>query len=226
LPGEDDIKAVLSPFRRELEEYVKILCGFSGKVRLTGPSDEETLWNEHILDCAYSLSFLPPEGSVIDVGTGGGLPGILWSICRPELEVHLLDSIRKKCGALEEIVEKLGLENTRVVCARAEQWAVDKREYYALAAARAVTNLGVLAEYLSPLVSQGGRLITFKGPAYLEEMNDISSDWMELGLSVPVVTPYRLKDRKNFIISWVKEIPCPHKYPRRPGMAAKKPWWR
>jgi len=226
LPDLEQTRRTIAPFREKLEAYVHLLSGFSGKVRLTGPSDENTLWDEHILDCAYSLPFLPSSGRAIDVGTGGGLPGIVWSICRPDLEVHLLDSVRKKCRALEHIVHELDLQNTFILCSRSEDLSSAEREAYDLAAARAVTSLGVLSEYLSPLVSAGGRLVAFKGPHYRVELDEISAEWKELGLSSPEVHKYRIKDHEHYIISWDKELPCPLKYPRRAGMAEKRPWWR
>ena len=226
LPDLEEIRRSLAPFRERLEAYVELLSGFSGKVRLTGPSDENTLWNEHIMDCACGLPFLPPAGRIIDVGTGGGLPGIVWSICRPDLEVHLLDSVSKKCRALEYIVTELGLQNTIVLCSRSEELSSEERETYDLAAARAVTSLGVLGEYLSPLVSKGGRLMAFKGPHYRVEIREVSSEWKELGLSSPEVHQYRINEHENYIIIWDKESPCPLKYPRRAGMAEKRPWWR
>ncbi|MBN1333334.1 MAG: 16S rRNA (guanine(527)-N(7))-methyltransferase RsmG [Synergistales bacterium] len=226
LPDLEEIRRTLAPFREKLEAYVHILSGFSGKVRLTGPSDENTLWNEHIMDCAYSLPFLPTAGKVIDVGTGGGLPGIVWAICRPDLEVHLLDSVSKKCRALGSIVHELDLQNTVILCSRSEDLSSAERETYDLAAARAVTSLGILAEYLSPLVSTRGRLIAFKGPHYRVELDEISSEWKKLGLSFPEVHKYRITDHEHYIIDWGKESPCPLKYPRRAGMAEKRPWWR
>ncbi|MBQ9422995.1 MAG: class I SAM-dependent methyltransferase, partial [Pyramidobacter sp.] len=86
------------------------------RVRLVGPRDETTLWNEHIVDCLNVLPLLPESGAVVDVGTGGGLPGAVLAICRPSQEFTLIDSLSRKTNALSAIVDELGLDNARVVC--------------------------------------------------------------------------------------------------------------
>ncbi len=98
---------ILSSRGEILKRYGDLLASYGGKIRLTGPSDPEILWNDHILDCLFTVSILPEKGQVLDVGSGGGLPGLVWAICRPDLEVTLLDSVKKKCGALEEMAAAL-----------------------------------------------------------------------------------------------------------------------
>jgi len=100
----------------KLRKYLSLLSAANELARLTGPSDEETLWDSHIMDCASALPLLPHEGRIIDVGTGGGLPGIVWAICRPGLNVTLLDSITRKCALVEKMAVALGLRNVTVVC--------------------------------------------------------------------------------------------------------------
>lgn len=186
------------------------------------------MWNEHIMDCLYSVSLLPDEGTVIDVGTGGGLPGIVWAICRPDLQFTLIDSLEKKTDALEEIVNELKLSNVEVICTRSEDLAMERRETFTVASARAVSRSGILAEYLSPLVKVGGYILAMKGPAYKEEIHSIRKRWGEFGLEVPEVYKYRLHglhEKKGYVLKWNKITECAEKYPRRPGRAEKKPWW-
>jgi 16S rRNA (guanine527-N7)-methyltransferase len=163
---------------------------------------------------------------------------MVWAICRPDLSVTLLDSVRKKCRAMEDMAAELGLANVTVVWGRCEEHAAlsRARENYAFAAARALAHAGVLAEYLSPLVSRGGRLIAFKGPKGEEELREVGDRrWAALGLSRPRLIPYDPAagrrpgsdeaPRSYFFAAWEKNAPCPPVYPRRPGLAGTKHWW-
>jgi 16S rRNA (guanine527-N7)-methyltransferase len=172
------------------------------------------------------VPLLPEAGKVVDVGSGGGLPGMVWAICRPDLAVTLLDSSRKKCRALSEIAAALNLQNISVAWERCEEHALSVRESYSLAAARAVAHAGVLAEYLSPLVEKGGCLFAFKGPKGVEELAEVGGAWNRLGLGPPRLHPYGPQDRNYFFVIWKKNAPCPSAYPRKPGLALLKNWWR
>lgn len=216
-----------APIHEEkLRKYVDILASYEGKIRLTGPTDPEVLWRDHVQDCLFSVHYLPSRGKILDVGSGGGLPGIIWALSRPDLEVTLLDSVRKKCRALEEIAQALDLNNVRVIWSRCEDFARKEREAFALAGARAVAETGVLLEYLSPLVSPGGTVMAMKGPLYEEEIAPLMGKWDHLGLSMPTIIPDVGSEKKKFLILWGKESPCPARFPRKVGMAEKSHWWR
>lgn len=216
------------PAEREstLRRYGALLASYEGRIRLTGPRDEETLWNDHILDCLASVAYLPRSGRVVDVGSGGGLPGIVWAVCRPDLEVTLLDSVQKKCSALSAMADQLALKNVRVLWSRCEDLARIDRESFQLAGARAVAEAGVVAELLSPLVAVGGTLLAFKGPLWAGETAIVGDRWGHLGLSAPSVVPYHGDGDGRVLLLWNKDAPSPGRYPRRPGVAGKKHWWR
>jgi 16S rRNA (guanine527-N7)-methyltransferase len=137
---------------------------------------------------------------------------------------------------MEDIAAELGLSNVSVVWGRCEEYAAagGARESYALAAARALAHAGVLAEYLSPLVSRGGLLVAFKGPKGEEELREVGNRWPALGLSPPRLLPYGSASglgpgeaaRSYFLAVWEKNAPCPPAYPRRPGLAGTKNWWK
>ncbi len=219
------IDAILAENEQRLRRYIELLIKANELARLTGPSDEETLWDVHVKDSAFALPLLPKRGKVIDVGTGGGLPGIVWAVCRPELQVTLLDSISRKCAQVEKIASLMGLSNVEVVCARSEDYAKDHAEKFSAAAARAVCAAGILAEYLAPFVKTGGELISFKGPKAQEELEAVGNKWSRLGLSAPRLVPYELEDMKRYFVVWKKIGQVPKGIPRRPGMAEKFPWY-
>ncbi len=209
-----------------LRLYCGLLRAANERVRLVGPRDEETLWRDHIADCLRLLPLLPRSGRVIDVGTGGGLPGAALAVCRPDLGFVLLDSLSRKTKALAGIAAELGLENASVVCARSEDYAAAGRETFDCAVSRAVGEAGIVAEYLSPLVAPGGKLLVMKGPAAEEELAGIEGRWGALGLSEPTLYAYERDGRVGRVLAWKKTAPAPAAFPRRPGRAEKKPWWR
>lgn len=221
----EDTKNILAAGEEKLRRYVRLLAEANEAARLTGPSDEDTLWNDHVVDCASAAFLLPRAGRVIDVGTGGGLPGIVWAIARPGLQFVLLDSTAKKIAQVEKIVRLMELKNVSVVCARSEDYAKENGEKFAVAAARAVTAAGVLAELLAPFAKVGGRLISFKGPRVTGELETVGNRWAELGLSSPKLTPYSYDEKKRYLLIWEKNARTPKGIPRRPGMAEKFPWY-
>ncbi len=217
---EAEHKASLLRYSELLSECVS--------ARLTGTRDAAEIYELHVKDCLNSVRFLPKEGSVIDVGCGGGLPGVVWAVCRPDLQVCLLDSIGKKCRAVSDIVSALGLKNVEVVHSRSEEFAEKRRESFFMAAARAVARIAVTVEYLSPLVAVGGELLTFKGPKVHEELAEVNGRWGRLGLAEPVLHRCDFQDRVNFFVIWGKKAPCPLEYPRKAGggkNSSMKGWW-
>ena len=211
--------------RLRLHSYAEMLLEMNQRVRLVGPRDLETLWSAHIEDCLKLLPLLPASGSVIDVGTGGGLPGAVLAVCRPDLKFTLIDSVSRKTNALCEIMKALEITNTEVLCTRSEDLASKRREYFDCATVRAVSEAGVIAEYLSPLVRPGGILLAMKGSAVESEIEPLRGKWGRIGLFEPRLYEYDICGHKNYMLTWKKASPCPRTFPRQAGKAAKKPWW-
>lgn len=209
----------------KLRCYAELLSAANERARLTGPADPEVLYAQHICDALVALPFLEGIQNFVDVGTGGGLPGLVWGVCRPEIQGVLIDSIEKKTRLVAEMAQTLGCRNISVVHARSEEYAAACRETFDLATARAVAAAAELVEYLSPLVRVGGRIVAFKGPSVVTELADERIAWGILGLSRPTLHPYQNSDREGFLVVWEKMAPCPKRYPRNPGMAAKMPWY-
>lgn len=211
-----------------LMEYARLLAKANAFARLTGSSDPDEIYDEHIVDCIAAATWLPEHDTVCDVGTGGGLPGLVWAVLRPDLTFVLLDSVSRKTIQVEKMAAALGLANVRTICSRSEEFAHRNREAFGLASARAVAPLGILAEYLSPLVRVGGNALAFKGPRVGEEIEEVAShgaDWGILGLGTPRVFPYASSKEARCCVVWEKIRPCPEDFPRRAGRAEKRPWY-
>jgi 16S rRNA (guanine527-N7)-methyltransferase len=186
--------------------------------------DRREVENVHIADSLVGLE-VPAVGEaarIVDLGSGAGLPGLVLAIARPEAEVVLVESVGKKCAWLERTVTALGLENVRVVCARAEE--LDE-EPFDVVTARALASLSVLCEYAAPLLREGGSLVAWKGAVDAREDADGLHAARVLGLEreeVRAVEPYPGSQRRTLHV-FRKVSPTPAGYPRRPGMAAKRP---
>ena len=220
-PGPAEIEET---HRAVLRRYADLLASCT-TARLTGTRGAEELYSLHVADCLESVPFLPPAGQVLNLGSGGGLPGLIWAICRPDLRILLLDSVGKKCRAVQEIAEALALSNVTVLCTRSEEAARTRRESFALAGARAVASAGVTAELLSPFVEVGGVLLTFKGPKLDAELAEVHGRWQGLGLRAPLIYGYGGPESSRRLVLWEKAWPCPRAYPRPAGAASMKGWW-
>ena len=143
-----------------LEEFATLLLGWNKKINLISRRDEENVWTSHILHC-LSLLFKvdPPTGStVLDLGTGGGLPGIPLKIVQPDLMLTLLDSTQKKINAVQDIIKALGLKETRAMWGRAEDVGKKKEHNrdYDVVVARAVASLEDLVRWSGPFLKPEG----------------------------------------------------------------------
>ena len=178
----------------------------------------------HVADSLTALEV--PEvrdaGRIADLGAGAGLPGLVLAIALPRSEVVLVESVGKKCAWMERTVEALGLENVRVACARVEEL---QDAPFDVVTARALGSLPVLCEYAAPLLREGGVLVAWKGAVEAAEEADGLAAAALLGLerdAVLAVEPYPGSERRTLHV-FRKVAPTPDRYPRRAGMAAKRP---
>jgi 16S rRNA (guanine527-N7)-methyltransferase len=185
----------------------------------------------HVAD---SLSVFQLEGfrglrSLVDIGSGAGFPGLVLALAMPDSSFDLLEVTMRKCEFLERMLSRLGIENARVVCERAETWGADKgAEAYSGAVVRAVGLLPTLLEYASPLLERGGRLVALKGRRDPDEERQAGRAATVLGmraLGVEWVGAYA-GSRNRHLHSYEKVAACPARFPRRPGMARKRPLGR
>ncbi|KAF7094674.1 hypothetical protein CFC21_096970 [Triticum aestivum] len=223
--------------QRQVSLYVEALLDWNQRMNLTAVTDESEVMTRHVVD---SLAVLPPlehaytsrggdiSGiSLVDVGSGAGLPGLILAVARPSWKFTLLESMRKRCTFLEHAVEVMELSNVDVVCDRAESagQSHDFRESFDVAAARAVAELKILAEYCLPLVRVGGLFIAAKGHDPHEEIRSAKAAVGKLGASmldlcnVESMGPHG----QRTAVLYLKERTTPKKYPRQPGTPSKTP---
>ena len=168
------------------EQYADKLAG-DGVVRgLIGPREVPRLWDRHILNSAVVVPRVPQGASVADIGTGAGLPGLVWAIARPDISMALVEPLLRRTTFLEETVDELGLDNVTVVRARAE----DVSETYDVVTARAVAALDKLGRWCLPLVKPGGVLLALKGRTAEDEVAAATPTLRRLGATSIVVSAY------------------------------------
>src|SRR5215212_2439778 len=165
----------LSPAQHDLlSRYLDLLLAANATMNLTRITDRAAAELHHVADSLTLLPFLPPgPHSLADVGTGGGVPGIPLAIARPDAQVLLIESTKKKAAFLRSAVEQLGLTNVAVNDERAEDVGQSKehRERYDVVVARAVAALAWLAEWCLPLArARGGKVLAMKGAKAAEEL--------------------------------------------------------
>jgi 16S rRNA (guanine527-N7)-methyltransferase len=167
------LRAELPPgFADAAEAYVRLLLEANARLNLTRVVEPDAVARLHLLDSLAVCPLVPAAvGQALDLGSGGGVPGIVLAIARPGVHWTLVDSVRKKADALRSFVEALGLANVEVLADRAELLGRGpNRESFDLVTARACAALPVLAEYGLPLLRVGGTLIAWKGPISADEL--------------------------------------------------------
>jgi len=168
------------------EQYADLLATEAVVRGLIGPREVPRIWDRHIMNSAVVVTRVPEGASVADVGSGAGLPGLVWAIARPDLRVSLIEPLLRRTTFLEEAIESLELENVRVVRARAE----DVRETFDVVTARAVAPLDKLGRGCMPLVRAGGVLLALKGRTAQDEVDASTATLRRLGATTIVVSAY------------------------------------
>ena len=231
----DKLKRLADSFGVQLEGtalerfdiYAKLLAEWNEKINLTAITDPLGITVKHFADSltVFKYCSLPQKSKVIDVGTGAGFPGLALLIARPDLQLTLLDSTKKKLGVIENILSETGL-SAELLHSRAEEAGqnANYREHFDFATARAVANLRELSEYCLPFVKRGGYFISMKGANALEELDGAKKAIALLGGKVEREESFTLEDAGERCIIAVKKLsPTPGKYPRPSAKIAKNP---
>jgi 16S rRNA (guanine527-N7)-methyltransferase len=159
----------------QLKRYHQWLCIAGVERGLVGPREIDRMWERHINNSAVLEELVPHDVSVIDVGSGAGLPGIPLAIVRPDLKITLLEPLARRVDYLNEVIEDLGLsDRVEVVRGRAED-PITKNLSADVVTGRAVASLGKLITWCWPLVQAGGQILMIKGQSAAEEIEESSS---------------------------------------------------
>lgn len=210
----------------ELAKYLALLSRWRKRARLTAVADPIHGARVHIADSFLCLrAGLPANASLIDVGSGAGLPGIPLKVARPDLEVTLLEPEARRAAFLEVVAQELNLP-LRVVVARAEDAANEAslREQFDLAAARAVAPLPAVCELTLPFVRSGGKAVLLKGPSVRGELPDGRVAAQTLGGAEPELIEARLAGGERRVVVVIPKIgQTPPEFPRRSGVPQRRP---
>jgi 16S rRNA (guanine527-N7)-methyltransferase len=223
---------------RTFQIYYETLIAWNERVNLTRITDHDEVQIKHFLDslsCMVTIKKvwdIPARGidtriRAIDVGSGGGFPGVVLKIAYPALTLTLLEATGKKAEFLDVLIKRLRLTDVTVLNARAEQVGQDPdhRERYDLALARALAAMPTLAELTLPLVRDGGLVIAQKGEEPTAETESARNAIATLGGQVHEIVAVEVPGLASarHLVTLKKISPTPSKYPRRPGMPGKRP---
>ena len=211
--------------------FCTLLLRANEHMNLTTITEPALVMRRHILDSLTVFPAIPGLGSaqcsLVDVGSGAGLPGLPVAIAAPLLRVTLIDSVGKKIRFIDETVERLGLENVRTAAARVENiGATWGRDHYDMCIARAVADTPVLVEYCAPLVRCGGKIVLYKNGDPNRELEAALRAGSKLGCHFASVfsVPTELGvGQDRFLLILEKSSPTPTGFPRRIGVARKHP---
>lgn len=222
----------LSPAQlKAFDAYRALLISHRSRAGLTSLRDPDAIDRRHFGESLALLKALEVAGvfasPAIDIGSGAGFPGLPLKIARPQLELTLLEATAKKAAFLETVVRGLGLTGVTVLTERAEDAARDPRHRgaYALALARAVAPLGVLAELAVPFLRVGGRLASPKGSGAAREVAEAEGALTALGGEIEAVTSLERNGQgvAPTLVIVRKVTETPERYPRRAGVPSKRP---
>ncbi len=225
IPGVDSSDEKL----RQLSGYMEGILDFNESINLTAITDRKEFIAKHYIDslmCA-AMDEINDADTVIDVGTGGGFPGVPLAIAFPEKKFTLIDSLNKRIKIVNQLCDELEIKNVRAIHGRAEELArkKDMREQFDICVSRAVANMATLSEYCLPFVKVGGSFIAYKGPDCESEVKEASNAIEKLGgCLLRIERPEADGVAFDHRLIVVKKIAATAaKFPRKPGTPSKEP---
>lgn len=222
LKDDPALSALSSLQHEQLEGFFERLLETNRSFNLTALRDRDEAWQRHIVESLRLVPLLEDPKTLLDVGSGGGLPGIVLAIAKPNVSVTLLEATAKKAHFLEETARLLRLQNLSVVCERAEEAAAlgsTLRESFDLVSARAVAPLRTLLELTIPFLKIQGRLLAVKGQRAEEEVKEAARASRLLHCTLEE----RHRQPSATILLFRKQEATPSKYPRRSGEPKQHP---
>lgn len=182
----------------------------------------------HIADSLSGLEASPLRRAarIADLGAGAGFPGLVLAAVVPDARLDLIESTARKCDVMSRLAAAAEIGNARAIPVRAEEWAAaEGASGYEVVTARALSSLAVLVEYAAPLLEIGGSLVAWKGSRDRQEEEAGARAAQVMGLTprpAIAVRPYKGSRERNLHV-YVKDEPTPDRFPRRTGMATKRP---
>lgn len=215
--------------KEQFDRYYELLIEWNNVMNLTGITDYSEVQLKHFADSLsiVRINDLQNTGSLIDVGTGAGFPGVPLKIVFPHINIVLLDSLNKRLKFLNEVIDKLELKKIYTLHGRAEDYAKksEYREKFDICVSRAVANLSTLSEYCIPFVKVDGSFISYKSSDSDEEINQSDRAISMLGGKILKIDKFLLPDSDigRSLIEIKKIKNTPGKYPRKAGVPVKEP---
>ncbi len=228
-PTPDEARGAFPPERLELAERYAGWLADAGVVRgLIGPREAPRLWSRHLVNCAGLADVLPQGARVCDLGSGAGLPGLVLAICRPDVEVTLVEPLLRRTTFLEEVVEDLGLDRVSVHRGRAE--SLHGVASFDVVTSRALAPLDRLLDWSMPLVSPHGEVLAMKGDRAADEVAEADASvrrWrlapptvLQVGQGLSTATVVRVTWADPAAVSW--PITPEHEPERRPRQRSSR----
>lgn len=209
------------------ETYYDMLIDRNKVMNLTAITEFDEVMDKHFLDSVYLFRSIKLEADykLVDIGTGAGFPGIPLKIVFPELKITLLDSLNKRVGFLNDLIEELNLNDIEAIHGRAEDIARNKayRASYDIAVSRAVANLSTLSEYCLPFVKIGGKFVSYKSGDCADEVDNAKAAIHLLGGKINKIDEFSYSNNSRSFIVIDKVMNTSNKYPRKAGLPSKKP---
>lgn len=209
------------------ETYYDMLIDRNKVMNLTAITEFDEVMDKHFFDSVYLFRSieLKADYKLIDIGTGAGFPGIPLKIVFPELKITLLDSLNKRVGFLNDVIDELNLNGIEAIHGRAEDIARDKayRASYDIAVSRAVANLSTLSEYCLPFVKIGGKFVSYKSGDCADEVDNAKAAIHLLGGKINKIDEFSYSNNSRSFIVIDKVMNTSNKYPRKAGLPSKKP---
>lgn len=230
---EEGFNKLNIPYNEEIEKkfilYKDLLKEWNQKINITSIEDDEEIYLKHFIDSLLLLNKdnLNENKSIIDVGTGGGFPGLPLKIVNDSYKVTLLDSLKKRIDFLSEVSKALKISGVELIHGRAEDFGQNKeyREKYDICVSRAVAPLNILSEYCMPFVKVGGYFASYKSDNISQEILDSDNAIKKLGGKIKEIKEINLPStniiRKIVIIEKIEATN--KKYPRKAGRPSKDP---
>lgn len=167
----------------KLAQYAEILVKDAVRLGIIGPREVDRIWDRHILNCAALTELIPDGQSIIDIGSGAGLPGIVLAILNPNSAVTLIEPMQRRTEFLTQTKTELGLSNVEILRGRAEGQKVSAQNV----TSRAVAPLNKLLSWSWPLVEKGGKVLAIKGEKATEELAEVKNELVSLKSSTAII---------------------------------------